>query len=84
MNYSNAIVTEHALLQMTKRDITVQEIESILDHPEEIHTVRVGRIVLQGMVSTHLLRIVIDVDRKPPEVVTAYKTSKINKYRSNR
>jgi len=29
---------------------------------------------------THLLRIFVDVDREPAEVVTAYRTSKISKY----
>ena len=51
---------------------------------------RPGRIVVQGMISVgerpldYLLRVFLDVDRSPPEVVTAYRTSKIEKYRSDR
>jgi len=40
--------------------------------------------VLQKRVSEHgrefLVRVFVDVDRKPADVVTAYKTSKISKY----
>jgi len=28
----------------------------------------------------YLLRVVVDIDREPPEVVTVYRTSKIAKY----
>jgi hypothetical protein len=28
----------------------------------------------------YLLRVFVDVDREPPDVVTAYRTSKIDKY----
>ena len=51
---------------------------------------RPGRIVVQGMILTadppseYLLRVFLDVDRSPPEVVNAYRTSKIEKYRSDR
>ncbi len=37
-----------------------------------------SRIALQG--KTYLVRVFVDVDRKPPEVMTVYRTSKIEKY----
>ena len=30
--------------------------------------------------TTYLLRVFVDTDREPPEVVTVYRTSKITKY----
>ena len=30
---------------------------------------------------SYLIRVFVDVDRTPPEIVTAYRTSKIRKYR---
>jgi hypothetical protein len=29
---------------------------------------------------TYLVRVFVDLDRRPPEVVTAYRTSRIGKY----
>jgi hypothetical protein len=34
------------------------------------------------MIGDHLIRVFVDVDRTPPEIVTAYRTSQIEKYRS--
>ena len=34
------------------------------------------------MAGEYLLRVFVDVDRTPAEVVTVYRTSKIEKYRS--
>jgi hypothetical protein len=35
-----------------------------------------------GLAGEYLLRVFVDVDRTPAEVVTVYRTSKIEKYRS--
>lgn len=43
---------------------------------------REGRVVAQARMGPYLMRVFVDVDRSPPEVVTAYRTSKIEKYRS--
>jgi hypothetical protein len=54
--------------------------------PEQIETVRQGRSVHQSRIKAgkppkrYLLRVFIDIDREPPEVVTVYRTSKITKY----
>ena len=43
-----------------------------------------GRVVLQSRLSMdeciYLVCVFVDVDREPPEVVTVYRTSKIEKY----
>lgn len=56
----------------------------MLAAPEQRMTVRKGRDILQGQVEIdgkrYLVRAVVDVDRNPAEIVTAYRTSKIGKY----
>jgi hypothetical protein len=34
------------------------------------------------MIGQHLLRVFVDVDREPPDVVPAYRTSRVAKYGS--
>lgn len=46
-----------------------------------LYAVRNGREVWQSLMPEgSLLRVIIDVDRSPPEIVTVYRTSKISKY----
>jgi hypothetical protein len=53
-----------------------------LNAPEAIQPVRAGRVVAHGMMGAYLLRVFVDVDRDPAEIVTVYRTSQIDKYRS--
>jgi len=82
MDLSQAILTEHALQQMAKRQVTAVDVRRVLAAPEQVLEVRAGRVVAQGIVGGYLLRVFTDVDRIPAEVVTVYRTSKIDKYRS--
>ena len=81
MDLSHSIITGHARLQMNRRQISEQELRHLLKSPEEVLSVREGRVVVQGMSGNYLLRVFVDVDRDPPEVVTAYRTSRVDKYR---
>ena len=81
MDLGNAIFSEHATGQLAKRGITLEAVRAVLAGAEDVMELRPGRVVAQGMVGQHLLRVFVDVDRQPPEVVTAYLTSKISKYR---
>jgi len=71
---------------MERRHISDVEIAQILSAPEQTEALRLGRAVYQSRVElgepsqTYLLRVFVDIDRQPPEVVTAYRTSKIEKY----
>ena len=82
----NIRFTEHALLEMKRRGITKQEVLKVLSSPEQVIDVRKGRVVFQSFITkgksprTYLLRVFVDSDRNPPEIVTAYFTSKIGKY----
>ena len=59
-------------------------LSDILRNPEQVAEVRPGRVILQSRVkigaSSQLVRVFVDVELTPPQVVTAYRTSKINKY----
>jgi hypothetical protein len=79
-------LTTHAQEVMTRRQISKNEVASVLAAPEQIQSVRQGRDVYQSRIEAgeppqkYLLRIFVDVDREPPEVVTLYRTSKVTKY----
>ena len=74
--------TEHSKQQMAKRQISESDIQQVLASPEELLPVRDGRIVAQSVLAGYLVRVFVDIDRNPMEVVTAYRTSKIDYYRS--
>lgn len=82
----NTRFTEHALFEMKRRGITKQEVVRTLSFPEQVIKVRKGRVVFQSLIKrgkpprTYLLRVFVDKDRNPAEIVTAYFTSKIGKY----
>jgi hypothetical protein len=69
---------------MERRGIDEAIVRRILAAPEQREAVRPGRDVLQSRIevdgTTYLVRVVVDIDRQPAEVVTAYRTSKIDKY----
>ena len=80
------IFADHALFEMERRGISQSEVAQVLAAPGQSETVRVGRVVYQAKFNlgappkVFLLRVFVDIDRHPPEVVTAYWTSKIDKY----
>jgi hypothetical protein len=71
---------------MERRGISEAEIARVLSSPEQTEVVRPGRVVFQSREEfgepsqIYLLRVFVDVDRRPAEVVTAYRTSRIEKY----
>jgi len=74
--------TDHAQEQMGRRQLAEADVRLALASPDEILPVRAGRVVVHAMLKTYLLRVFIDVEPQPMEVVTAYRTSKIDRYRS--
>ena len=81
---ANCVITDHATTELERRGLSVEGIREILNSPEQRLEVRPGRVVLQSRVqvlgSEYLVRVFVDVDRRPAEVVTAYRTSKVSKY----
>ena len=82
----NYRLTEHAQDQMARRQISQDDVANVLAAPGQIQAVRQGRDVYQSRIKAgkppkrYLLRVFIDIDREPPEVVTVYRTGKITKY----
>lgn len=80
------VFTEHALLEMARREISQEQVRNVLANPEQTEIVREGRAIYQARYDigeppkTYILRAFVDVDRKPPHVVTVYRTRKIEKY----
>ncbi|MFU8772984.1 MAG: DUF4258 domain-containing protein [Anaerolineales bacterium] len=79
-------MTNHAKNEIARRQITFEDIAKVLADPEQTMLVRSGREVYQSRITsadpqkTYLIRVVVDIDRQPAVVVTAYRTSKIEKY----
>lgn len=79
-------ITDHARFEMERRRISEAEILRVLSAPEQADLVRPGRVVYQSRMEygesgkIYLLRVFVDTDRQPAEVVTAYRTSKVEKY----
>jgi hypothetical protein len=77
-------VTRHAIVEMERRGIEKTILFGVLAAPEQRYTLRRGRDVLQSKISfggkTYLVRVFVDVDRQPADIVTVYRTSKITKY----
>ena len=78
------IVTAHAVVEMSRRGIDDTTLQRVLAAPEQRDTVRPGRDVLQARATIgdkeYLVRVFVDTDRAPANVVTIYRTSKISKY----
>ena len=74
-------ITAHARAEIQRRRISEEELVAVLLSPGQVMPVRPGREVWQSLLqSGYLLRVFIDIDRSPIEVVTAYRTSKLEKY----
>lgn len=78
------ILTDHAIRELRRRGLDKQDLDGVLKNPGQRLDVRPGRVVLQSKTqegeAEYLLRIFVDIDRNPAEVVTAYRTSKVTKY----
>jgi hypothetical protein len=68
---------------MERRGIAEEDVASVVRKAEQTEEQRPGRCVYQSRIlvsrssTVYLLRVFVDVDRDPPEVVTAYRTSKV-------
>jgi hypothetical protein len=80
------VFTGHARFEMARREISEEDVVSVLEAPEQMEEQRPGRCVYQQRVTDpaegkmYLLRVFVDVDRTPAEVVSVYRTSKVAKY----
>lgn len=71
---------------MERRGILDGVVRQVLESPEQLFQTRKGRVVLHSRVhleapaTMSLVRVVVDADRRPAEVVTVYRTTKLSKY----
>ena len=71
---------------MARHQIDEADVARVLSAPEQTENVRGGRVVYSRAWSwarhprIYLLRVLVDVDRDLPEVVTVYRTGKIEEY----
>lgn len=83
-DYASAVLSPHALQEMTRRGISESDVRAVLRAPGRTESVRPARVVLSRLEERgskrYVLRVFVDVDRDPPVVVTAYRSSKIGKY----
>lgn len=77
-------ITDHGKFELEQRGISEEVLATLLKNPGQRMSVRQGREVFQNIIDVYgkkyLIRIFVDIDRNPIEVVTGYKTSKIEKY----
>ena len=63
---------------MKRRALTSEMVEHVMKNPEQQWELREGRSVLQSRIAmgdpekTNLIRVFVDTDREPFEVVTTY------------
>ncbi len=78
------VLTDHAVRELRRRGLGKQDIDGVLKDPGQRLDLRPGRVVVQSKTqeggTEYLLRVFVDIDRSPAEVVTAYRTSKVAKY----
>jgi hypothetical protein len=78
-------ISRHAQTEMERRNISLSQVESVLDNPQQILLEREGRKVYQSKVEfgngkIFLLRVIVADDVEPKVVITVYRTGKIEKY----
>lgn len=73
---ANYTIADHAAMEMRRRQIEEGIVGRVLTAPGQRHSVRRGRDVLQSRINvagkTYLIRVFVDVDRDPAEVVAVY------------
>lgn len=80
------LFTEHALDALERRQLPVSLFRRVARAPEQVISLRPGRVVAQAICEmdraarVYLVRVVIDVRDDRAEVVTAYRSTRIARY----
>jgi hypothetical protein len=74
----------HALEQINIRGLNQTIVEEILNSPDKVLTTSDGVAIYQKLIieynKRYLYRVLVNITKQPPMVITAYKTSKVEKY----
>ena len=80
-------LSRHAEWEMTRRGIPPELVQAVMDQTEQrlVDESGTGRWIYQSRLAfedgkIYLVRVVVDEDEEPPVIITAYRTSKIEKY----
>ena len=80
-------LSRHAEWEMARRGIRLALVQAVMDHPEQrlVDESRTGRWIHQSRPrfedgKMYPLRVVVAEEEQPPVIITAYRTSKIEKY----
>jgi len=84
----NYHITHHAKEELQRRNIPQILLDQVLNDPQQIVSGRYGRKIFQsqldfGADKMYLLRVIVDDRTDPAVVLTAYRTSRIDKYWSS-
>jgi hypothetical protein len=80
------IFSKHSEEQMQRRGLNRETVIPVIMQPDEILsddkdlTVAIYQSLIKENDQLFLLRVFVNVDKNPNEIVTLYKTSKISKY----
>ena len=77
-------ISKHAEEEMLRRQISPEQVASLMEHPDQIVEAHGGLVCYQCLSAKDgkpcLLRAVINEAANPKKIVTIYRTTKINKY----
>lgn len=77
-------LSAHAKERIRDRGLDLQTISLIIKHPDAVQKESDCKQIFQKIIgekgSKYLYRIFVNICKQPPLVITAYKTSKIDKY----
>ena len=78
-------LSQHGRQELERRGISLAQLESVLNHPQQVVADRKGRTVFQSQVDRGdgkmvLIRAIVVGDADDVVVVTAYRTTRIHKY----
>ncbi len=80
----NIRLTEHALEECERRNISVELVKAVLESPQQIVANIEGRQVYQSKITfadkIYLIRVIVEHSEQGVTVITLYRTSKIEKY----
>lgn len=76
-------ISNHAKEQMEFRNVSLEVVMSVLTNPQQILTEE-GKKIYQSIINfeegDYLLRVFVNIEKEPNNVITVYRTSKIEKY----
>ena len=77
-------ISNHAKEQMEYRNISLEVVMSVLTNPQQL-LIEEGKKVYQSIINfdeegNYLVRVFVNIDKLPFQVITVYRTSKIDKY----